>query len=99
MSIGVPPVTEALQRYDDARAVLRALAPDEPVYCIYPRIYRREAKRFLSGFPGRVLYAVKANNHPEVMRCLLEAGIRHFDCASLPEVEQVRCRRTRPVTS
>jgi len=91
VSIEVLPVqAAALQRYDDVRAVLRALAPDEPVYCIYPRIYRAEAKRFLSGFPGRVLYAVKANNHPDVMRCLLEAGIRHFDCASLPEVEQVR---------
>lgn len=79
-----------MQRYDDVRAVLRALAPDEPVYCIYPRIYREEARRFLSGFPGRVLYAVKANNHPAVIRCLLEAGIAHFDCASLREIEQVR---------
>lgn len=79
-----------MQRYDDVRGVLRALAPDDPVYCIYPHIYRAQARRFLSGFPGRVLYAVKANNHPEVLRSLLEAGVRHFDCASLPEIEQVR---------
>ncbi|MDH3533416.1 MAG: type III PLP-dependent enzyme [Gammaproteobacteria bacterium] len=70
--------------------MLRDLRPDHPVYCVYPQVYRATTRQFLHGFPGRVLYAVKANNEPLVMRTLLESGVRHFDCASLVEVEQVR---------
>lgn len=43
----------------------------------------------MAGFPGRVLFAVKANNHPAVIRMLIDAGVRHFDCASLEEVALV----------
>jgi ornithine decarboxylase len=48
------------------------------------------ADRFRSIFPGTVLYAIKCNPHPLVMKALYEAGIRHFDVASLPEIERVR---------
>ncbi len=37
-----------------------------------------------------MLYAVKCNPHPEVLRALHKGGIRHFDTASLPEIAQVR---------
>jgi ornithine decarboxylase len=60
------------------------------VYCIYPHVYRETAREFVDGFPGRVLYAVKANDHPEVVRLLHEGGVTHFDCASVPEIELVR---------
>ena len=79
-----------MQSYTDVSQMLRALTPDNPVYCIYPQVYQATARRFLAGFPGRVLYAVKANNDPLVMQALLDAGVSHFDCASLPEIEQVR---------
>ena len=79
-----------MKNFADVQHMLRALAPANPVYCIYPHVYTATTGRFLSGFPGRVLYAIKANNHPAVIQCLLDAGIRHFDCASLVEVEQVR---------
>ena len=69
--------------------MLRAWRPREPVYCIHPHIYRETAQAFLRGFPGRVLYAVKANDDPDVVQLLHGAGVRHFDCASLPEIEQV----------
>ena len=35
------------------------------------------------------MYAVKANNHPAVIKQLYAAGVRNFDCASLPEIELV----------
>jgi len=73
--------------FADVGAMLREWQPREPVYCIYPEAYRETARAFLDGFPGRVLYAVKANDDPDVVRLLGEAGVRHFDCASLPEVE------------
>lgn len=79
-------------RYADARAAVAALAPREPVYCLYPHVLERIARRFLDGFPGRVLYAVKANPDPRVLDVLYRAGVRFFDTASVPEMELVRGR-------
>ncbi|MDH3378165.1 MAG: type III PLP-dependent enzyme [Gammaproteobacteria bacterium] len=76
--------------YPNAREVARALQPSYPVYCLSPATLAHTANRFLTGFPGRVLYAVKCNPHPRVLSTLYEAGIRHFDTASLPEIAQVR---------
>jgi len=75
--------------FTDVGSLLRAEHPKEPVYCIFPHVYRESAQEFLSGFPGRVLYAVKANAEPTVLKLLIEAGVRHFDCASLPEIELI----------
>ena len=80
---------DAIEKFSDVGSLLRTECPKEPVYCIFPHIYRKTAEEFLRGFPGRVLYAVKANADPTVLRLLTDAGIRHFDCASLPEIEQV----------
>jgi ornithine decarboxylase len=76
--------------FRDTGAMLAALRPAEPVYCVHPSVYREAAQRFLEGFPGRVLYAVKANDAPEVLASLHESGIEHFDCASLTEIERVK---------
>jgi ornithine decarboxylase len=80
----------ARARFDDVGAMLRAWRPREPVYCIYPHVYRATAREFLQGFPGRVLYAVKANDDPDVIGLLHGGGVAHFDCASLAEVALVR---------
>ncbi len=69
--------------------LLLATNPQLPVFCVYPHVYQETTRHFLNGFPGRVLYAVKANNHPEVIKQLFDAGVRHFDCASLPEIELI----------
>jgi len=76
--------------YADARAVAEALTPSYPVYCLAPKALEQSARRFLEDFPGRVLYAVKCNPHPRVLKALYDAGIHHFDTASLPEIAQVR---------
>jgi ornithine decarboxylase len=76
--------------YESVEAMLAELSPREPVYCIYPAAYGRAARRFLQGFPGRVLYAVKANDHPDVIRLLHAAGVGSFDCASVPEIALIR---------
>lgn len=75
---------------DNVAAMLQRRRPNAPVYCIYPHVYRETAREFVDGFPGRVLYAVKANDHPDIIRLLYEGGVTHFDCASLPEIELVR---------
>ena len=68
--------------------MLEAMQPIDPVYCVYPHVYRETAQEFIQGFPGRVLYAIKANNDPKVLKALLDGGIRHIDCASLQEVHE-----------
>lgn len=75
--------------YENVQDLLLARNPTSPVYCVYPHVYRESTQRFLAGFPGRVLYAVKANNHPAVLKEIFAAGVRHFDCASLQEIELV----------
>ena len=76
--------------FDDARAMIEALTPSYPVYCMRAGVLAETAREFLERFPGRVLYAVKCNPHPIVLQALYDAGIRHFDTASLPEIAQVR---------
>jgi ornithine decarboxylase len=78
--------------------MLREWRPREPVYCIHPHVYRDTATAFLQDFPGRVLYAVKANDDPDVVQALNQAGVEHFDCASLTEVALVRrlCPQSTP---
>jgi len=78
------------EHYDRVELLLQQLNPAEPVYCIYPHVYRQSASQFVAAFPGRVLYAVKACAEPAVIRILIEAGVRHFDCASLTEIEIVK---------
>jgi ornithine decarboxylase len=77
-------------RFDNVDAMIRALEPSYPVYCLHPGVLAATARRFLDTFPGRVLYAIKCNPHPKVLQILYDAGIRHFDTASLPEIAQVR---------
>lgn len=79
-------MANATEKFSDVRELIRTKRPKEPVYCIFPHVYRATVKDFLKGFPGRVLYAIKANSEPSVLRLLTEARVRHFDCASLPEI-------------
>lgn len=90
-------MTVRKKRFRNAQDVLAGRQPIDPVYCVYPHVYAATAQRFLRGFPGRVLYAVKANNDAAVVRTLYDAGIRHFDCASLAEIELVATQCAEPV--
>ena len=82
-------MTNATENFADVGSLLRTVRPKDPVYCIYPHVFTETATEFLKGFPGRVLYAVKANPDPTILRLLVDAGVRHFDCASLPEIELI----------
>ena len=67
----------------DAQAVVRALAPDEPVILNRPHAAARAARFFAEKFPGKSMYAVKANPSPEQLQILWDSGITHFDVASI----------------
>lgn len=76
-------------RFSSVAEVIERLNPSYPVFMVFPGILKDRARAFLSGFPGTVLYAVKCNPDPHVLRALHEAGIRHFDTASLPEIAKI----------
>jgi len=63
--------------------------PVQPVTLIRPHAARRAARFFAEKFPGRSLYAVKANPSPDLLRTLWESGITHYDVASIAEVRLV----------
>jgi ornithine decarboxylase len=63
--------------------------PVQPVTLLRPHAARRAARFFIEKFPGRSLYAVKANPSPDLLEILWESGITHYDVASLGEVRLV----------
>ena len=79
-----------LHTYLDASAVVRALSPDEPVILNRPHAAARAARFFVEKFPGTSLYAVKANPSPDLLTVLWDAGVTHYDVASIAEVRLVR---------
>ena len=79
-----------IPNFKSVEEVVDELKPGYPVYCLRPAELKRQAEYFLDNFPGRVMYAVKCNPHLSVLQALYEAGIRHFDTASLAEIALVR---------
>jgi ornithine decarboxylase len=75
--------------FTSAAEFLRHRRPERPVLALRPHAARRAASWFIANFPGRVLYAAKANDAPEIIEALFEAGIRGFDVASLVELERL----------
>jgi ornithine decarboxylase len=75
--------------FTSAAELLRNRRPERPVLALRPHAAFRAAQWFLSNFPGRVLYAAKANDAPEIIDALVEAGISAFDVASVAEIERV----------
>ena len=72
--------------YPTPAEVLRDAIVDRPVLGFRPHAAARAAKWFVDHFPGETLYAVKANDSPAVLNTLFDAGIRHFDVASVTEM-------------
>jgi ornithine decarboxylase len=64
-------------------------APVDPVTLIRPHAAERAARFFVEKFPGRSMYAVKANPSPELLRVLWDSGVTHYDVASIAEVRLV----------
>jgi ornithine decarboxylase len=70
-------------------AAIAKQRPVQPVTLLRPHAARRAARFFVEKFPGRSLYAVKANPSPDLLRILWEAGITHYDVASIAEVRLI----------
>jgi ornithine decarboxylase len=79
-----------LFKQNEALSVARLLRPTQPVTLVRPHAARCAARFFLSKFPGTSMYAVKANPSADLIRTLWDAGLTHYDVASIAEVRLVR---------
>jgi len=78
-----------LHKHHSALGLASLLRPVQPVTLIRPHAARRAARFFIEKFPGRSLYAVKANPSPDLLRLLWDEGVTHYDVASIAEVRLV----------
>jgi len=76
-----------MEKLSSAAELIEKRRPERPVRGLRPHAAGRAARWFLENFPGDVAYAYKANNSVFLIGALYGAGIRHFDVASLPEIE------------
>ncbi|MEO5938670.1 MAG: type III PLP-dependent enzyme [Sphingomonas sp.] len=74
---------------DSARGIALTNRPVQPVTLIRPHAAARAARFFVEKFPGRSMYAVKANPSPDLLQILWDNGVTHYDVASLNEVRLV----------
>jgi len=81
---------DAVSHLPSVAATVKSLTPEEPLHCIRPAVIAESSRAFVQAFNGDVLYAVKCNPEPAVLRAVWEGGVRHFDCASISEVTLVR---------
>ncbi len=77
-------------KFKSVDALVNQLKPTEPVYCIRRNSINLASKFFQNKFPGKILYAVKTNPHPLVLKTIVESGINDFDIASINEVEAIK---------
>ena len=75
---------------DGGSAIAIAIGrPVQPVTLLRPHAAVRAARFFVEKFPGKSLYAVKANPSPDLLHILWDSGVTHYDVASLGEVRLV----------
>lgn len=75
--------------FTSAAELLRQRRPERPVLALRPHAAFRAARWFRANFPGRVLYAAKANDAPAILGALIDAGVVSFDVASMVEIERL----------
>ena len=79
-----------MQKFKSVEELVNQLKPEKPVYCIRKNSIKSAVKFFLNKFPGKVLYAVKTNPHPEIIKTIIESGVEQFDVASIEEIKNIR---------
>ena len=78
-----------MHKHHSALGLATTLKPVSPVTLVRPHAAARAARFFVEKFPGRSMYAVKANPSPDLLRVLWDAGVSHYDVASIAEVRLV----------
>ena len=79
-----------MQKFKSVEELVNQLKPYKPVYCIRKNSILSASSFFQKNFPGKILYAVKTNPHPEIIKTLIKSGIDQFDVASIQEIKVVK---------
>jgi ornithine decarboxylase len=79
-----------MQKFKTVDELINQLKPEQPIYCIRKKSIQLASTYFRNKFSGKVLYAVKTNPHPEVLKTIVESGIENFDVASIQEIKDIR---------
>ena len=90
-ALGLAPLSDRTEAFVASGASeIARLKPVQPVTLLRPHAARAAARFFVEKFPGKSLYAVKANPSPDLIRVLWDGGVTHYDVASIGEVRLVR---------
>jgi len=79
-----------VQKFKSVEELINQLKPEKPVYCIRKNSIQTSVHHFKKNFPGKILYAVKTNSHPDVIQTIIKSGIDQFDVASINEIKLVK---------
>jgi len=79
-----------MEKFKSVVELVKQLKPTEPVYCIRRKSIKISSKYFKDKFPGKILYAVKTNPNPIVLKTIIESGIDNFDIASIKEIQAIK---------
>ena len=79
-----------MKKFKTVYELINELKPSDPVYCIRKNSIKKASKFFIEKFPGKILYAVKTNPNIEVIKTLIENGIKNFDVASIKEIQEIK---------
>ena len=60
-----------MQKFKTVDDIVSQLKPERPIYCIRKKSIQVASRTFQNKFPGTILYAVKTNPHPEVLKTIL----------------------------
>ena len=78
-----------MRTYHTPLDLVRERSPERPVALVRPGAVALAARWFRDNLKADVLYAVKANPSPWVIKTLHASGVTGFDVASIPEIELV----------
>ena len=79
-----------MEKFKSVDELIHQLKPKSPVYCIRRDSINLASKFFQNKFPGKILYAIKTNPHPEVLKTIINSGIDNFDFASIKELQTIK---------
>ena len=79
-----------MKKFKTVDELISQLQPDKAVYCIRKKSIQVASKFFQEKFPGKILYAVKTNPNKEVLKTIIQSGIKQFDVASVEEIKSIK---------
>ncbi|WP_083500503.1 type III PLP-dependent enzyme [Sphingomonas endophytica] len=88
-ALGLAPLSTVSADHVAGAIDIAARRPVQPVTIVRPHAAARAARFFTEKFPGRTMYAVKANPSPDLLRTLYDNGVTTYDVASIAEVRLV----------